>query len=209
MRETMLPGRDAAPRLTSYEEERARYRVTVPERFNPVLDIVEAWAADAPDDLALVSLGPQGETVAEQTVADIAADSRRVANALAGLGVRPGDPVFIMLPRVPAWYAAMLGVIRIGAVAMPGTNQLTSRDISYRIRAAEAVAVITSADGVGKVDAIEEDLPSVRERIAWDAGPHDGWHDLDAIAGDHLRPFIGATASAGSAPRDRARARRR
>ena len=191
MRETMLPGRDAAPRLTSYEEERARYRVTVPERYNPVLDIVEAWAADAPDDLALVSLGPHGETVAEQTVADIAAESRRVANALTELGVRPGDPVFIMLPRVPAWYAAMLGVIRIGAVAMPGTNQLTARDISYRIRAADAVAVITSADGVAKVDAIAEDLPSVRERIAWDAGAHDGWHDLDAIAaaaGDGATP---------------------
>ena len=108
-----------------------------------------------------MSLGPHGETVAEQTVADIAAESRRVANALIELGVRPGDPVFIMLPRVPAWYAAMLGVIRIGAVVMPGTNQLTARDISYRIRAADAVARHHRARTASrKVDAIAEDLPS-------------------------------------------------
>jgi acyl-coenzyme A synthetase/AMP-(fatty) acid ligase len=177
-----LPGRDAPPRLTSYEEERERYAVEVPDRFNPVLDIVEAWAQDAPDDLAVVSLGPSGETVAEHTVAELAAESRRIGRALLHLGIRPGDPVFIMLPRVPAWYAAMLGVIRIGAVAMPGTNQLTPRDIAYRIRAAGAVAVITGADGVEKVQAIGEELPSLRERIAWDAGPREGWHDLDAIA---------------------------
>jgi hypothetical protein len=61
--------------------------------------------------------------------------------------VQPGDRVFIMLPRVPAWYAAMLGAIRIGAVPMPGTNQLTSRDIGYRIAAAGATVAITGADG--------------------------------------------------------------
>ncbi len=54
--------------------------------------------------------------VAEQSAADLARESRRAARALSEFGVKPGDPVFIMLPRVPAWYAAMLGVIRIGAV---------------------------------------------------------------------------------------------
>lgn len=177
-----LPDRDAPPRLASYEEARETYGVEMPERFNPVLDIIEAWASEAPDDLALVSLGPAGETVAEHTVAEIAAESRRTARALLELGVKPGEPVFIMLPRVPAWYAAMLGVIRIGAVAMPGTNQLTSRDISYRIRAADGVAVITSAEGVQKVDAIEEDLPTLRHRIAVDADAAGDWHDFKAIA---------------------------
>ena len=176
-----LPDRTALPNMTSYEEARATYRVHVPERFNPTVDIVERWAQEAPDDLALVSLGPGGESVAEHTAAALADAGQRVARALLAHGVKPGDPVFIMLPRVPAWYAAMLGVIRIGAVPMPGTNQLTSRDIAYRIGAADGVVAITDATGVAKIDAIDDALPSLRLRIAWNAGAPDGWLDLDTL----------------------------
>lgn len=42
------PARDVEPRLTDYEHERATFRLEVPERFNPVLAIVEAWAGDEP-----------------------------------------------------------------------------------------------------------------------------------------------------------------
>lgn len=182
-----LPDRSAPPRLTSYEEERASYRVEVPDTYNPVIDIVERWAQEGPDDLALVSLDGQGDVVAEQTAADLAREARRAARALLALGVKKGDPVFIMLPRVPAWYAAMLGVIRIGAVAMPGTNQLTSKDIAYRIRSSDAVAAITDASGAAKIDAIDEPLGSLRHRVVWDGDGRDGWLDLDAMmdqAGD-------------------------
>jgi acyl-coenzyme A synthetase/AMP-(fatty) acid ligase len=191
MLEQTLPDRSAPPRMADYEEECATFTVDVPERFNPVIDIIERWAAEAPDDLALVSLGPKGETVAEHTIEQLAAESRLAARALLELGVTKGDPVFIMLPRVPAWYAAMLGAIRIGAVVMPGTNQLTARDIAYRIKAADATVAITGGDGAQKIDAIEDELPSLRTRIAWDAGGRDGWHDFDAIlaaAGDGETP---------------------
>jgi acetyl-CoA synthetase len=189
-----LPDRSAPPRLTSYEQARADYRPDVPDVYNPVIDIVERWAHEAPDDIALVSLNGAGELVAEQTAADLARDARRAARALLALGIKPGDPIFIMLPRVPAWYAAMLGAIRIGAVAMPGTNQLTSRDIAYRIRSADAVAAITDATGVAKIDAIDavdEPLESLRHRIAWNAGTQSRWRDLDAVmseAGDGELP---------------------
>jgi acetyl-CoA synthetase len=177
--------------MASYEAERASYRIEVPETFNPVIDILERWAEEAPDDLALVTLDGRGEALAEHTAADLALESRRAARALLGLGVSKGDPVFIMLPRVPAWYAAMLGVIRIGAVAMPGTNQLTSRDIGYRIRSAEAVAAITDLGGAAKVDAIEEPLASLRWRISSGGDAPEGWSDLDALikqAGDGETP---------------------
>ncbi|MGZ6564899.1 MAG: AMP-binding protein, partial [Solirubrobacteraceae bacterium] len=164
-----------------------RYRVDVPDTYNPTIDIVERWAQEVPDDLALVSLDGSGGVVAEQSAADLARDARQAARALLELGVRKGDPVFIMLPRVPAWYAAMLGVIRIGAIAMPGTNQLTPRDISYRVRSAGAVAAITDAAGADKIDAIDDPLDTLQHRIAWNAGGRAGWHDLDELmmnAGD-------------------------
>jgi acetyl-CoA synthetase len=181
---------EVSPRLTDYDTERATFRIEVPERFNPVIDIVERWAMEAPVDMALVSLDGQGDVVAEQTVADLARESRRAARALLALGIKKGDPVFVMLPRVPAWYSAVLGAIRIGAVPMPATNQLTSRDIAYRLRSADAVAAITDATGAEKIDAIEDPPASLRDRIAWGGGI-EGWEDLDGrmeAAGDGETP---------------------
>ena len=176
-----LPDRQAPARLSAYDVEYGSYSVEVPERFNPVIDIVERWAAEQPEDIALVSLGPRGELVAEQTTVDLARESRRAARALLELGVGPRDPVFIMLPRVPAWYAAVLGASRIGAIPMPGTNQLTARDIGYRLRTAGAVAAITDASGAGRVDGAEDLPATLRHRVAWGGGAPEGWLDFDEL----------------------------
>jgi acetyl-CoA synthetase len=184
-----LPTRSAPPRLADYEAERHSYHLDVPERFNAVIDIVERWASEAPRDMALVSLDGQGSVMAEQTTEDLARESRRAARALLQLGVKKGDPVFIMLPRIPAWYSAVLGTIRIGAVPMPGTNQLTARDIAYRLRSADAVAAITDAAGVSKVEEIADPPPTLARRIA--VGGATGWHDLEELmeaAGDGETP---------------------
>jgi acetyl-CoA synthetase len=198
MSTTSLPDRATPPNLADYDEARASYHLDRPERFNPVIDIIDAWAADAPDDLALVSLGPNGSTNAEHTVAQLAAESRRAARALAALGIGKGDRIFIMLPREPAWYVAMLGAIRLGAVVMPGTNQLTGRDIAYRIRAAGAVAAITDATGAEKLDGWDEELPTLRTRIASNAGGREGWTDFESAldaAGDGEVPASPTAAS--------------
>jgi acetyl-CoA synthetase len=179
------PGRDAEPRLTSYEEAYAGFRVKVPERFNPVVDIVERWAEEDPGALALISLGPEGEVVAEQSAAALAADARRAAAALLELGVGKGDRVLVMLPRVPAWYAAMLGAIRIGAIPSPTPNISVERDIAYRLDQLGAAVAIVDAQGAAKVERIEDELPHLRDRICWTDGADerapDGWLDFDAI----------------------------
>jgi acetyl-CoA synthetase len=181
-----LPNRSAEPRMSDYDAEKAGFRLEVPEVFNPVIDIVEKWAAEAPDDLALVSLDGEGGAVAEQTVADLALESRRAARALLDAGVGKGDRVFIMLPRVPAWYTAMLGAIRIGAVVMPAPNMLTPRDIGYQLRVSKASVAITDGSGAERLDAVTEELPGLRLKIAWGGGG-EGWLDLDEMldaAGD-------------------------
>jgi acetyl-CoA synthetase len=169
--------------MSDYQKERDAYKVSVPDRFNAVRDIVEAWAEDEPDAIALVSIDGQGNLVAEHTVADLAAEARRAAAALQALGVGKGDQVFVMLPRMPAFYFAILGAMRIGAVPMPGPNLLTPRDIAYRIERGEAVAAITDGPGAEKIDRIQDDLPTLRHRLRWapDAEARDGWQDLDEL----------------------------
>jgi acyl-coenzyme A synthetase/AMP-(fatty) acid ligase len=183
-RPVALPDRECEPRLRDYDAEYGSYTVTVPERFNAVTAIVETWAQEDPEALAVLSLAADGEITGKQTAAQLATDARATARALIGLGIGPGDRVFVMLPRVAEWYAAMLGCIRIGAVPMPGPNLLTAHDIEYRIRQAGAVAAITDPAGAVKVDAAGNAL-SVRLCVGDDAPA--GWLSFServAAAGD-------------------------
>lgn len=186
-----LPDRSAPPRMADYEREYASFRLEVPEVFNPTIDIVEAWAGRDPEAPALVSLDGAGGVVAEDTAADLARESRRCARALAAAGIGKGDRVFVMLPRVPAWYAAVLGAIRIGAVVAPAPNMLTPRDIGYRVGTLGAVAAIVDSGGAERLDAAPEGTDSLRVKIAWDAERGAG----EAAAGDAPAAAVGTSAA--------------
>jgi acetyl-CoA synthetase len=181
------PARECTPRLADIDSERARYRIDVPKRYNAVLDIVETWAAEDPDALAVLSLDAVGDVVAEQSAADLARASREAARALLDLGVGKGDHVFVMLPRLPEWYAVLLGAIRIGAVPMPGPNLLTAKDIAYRFSQTGATAAVTDPAGTSKVDAA---APGLATRLCVGPAP-DGWLSFEercSAAGDGETP---------------------
>ncbi len=161
--------------MTSYEEARASFRLDVPARFNFARDVVDAWAAREPGREALVAVGPSGGDVRRFTFADVSRASDRAANFLAACGVSTGDRVFVMLPRVPAWYEVLLGCFKLGAVPMPGTTLLTDRDIAYRIGAAEATVAVTDAAGSERVDLAAPSCPSLTTRITTDDVASEGW----------------------------------
>ncbi len=165
------PSRDCVPRFTDLGAERASFRVEVPERFNAVRDIVDRWAAEDPGAVAVVSVDACGELVAEQSVADLARASREAARALLDLGVGNGDHVFVMLPRIPEWYAALLGAMRIGAIPMPAPNLLTPKDIAYRFGQTGARVAITDPAGAVKVD---QAVPDLAVRLCVGGAPN-GW----------------------------------
>ncbi|MGE0066999.1 MAG: AMP-binding protein, partial [Solirubrobacterales bacterium] len=181
------PARDAAPRLADYERERSSFQISVPERYNPVLAIVESWAAEDPDAPAVLSLTSEGEVANLQTAAELARASRMAARALLAAGIRKGDYVFVMLPRIAEWYAAMLGAMRIGAVPMPGPTLLTAKDIGDRLQRSGARGVITDPAGAAKVDATGLE-PAVRFSVGHLAGD---WIDFGVAceeAGDGATP---------------------
>ena len=82
--------------------------------------------------------------------AELADRFRRASGFLHKAGIQCGDRVLVMLPRVPAWWIEMLGLIRLGAVPIPATTLLTAKDIAYRVQAAGITAILTDADGAAK-----------------------------------------------------------
>ncbi len=177
------PGRDCPPRLDDYPTEYASFRLSAPERFNAVEAVLDTWARDAPDDPAVLSLDGEGGVLALQSAAELAHESRRAARALLARGVGAGDHVFVMLPRCPEWYAALLGCMRIGAVPMPGPNMLTPKDVAYRIQSAGAVAAVSDPGGAAKVD---DAAPALGVRLCVGAGAAApaGWEDFEAVLAD-------------------------
>ncbi|MEW6058836.1 MAG: AMP-binding protein [Actinomycetota bacterium] len=169
---------DVPPNMTDYEEARRGFRLEVPDRFNYARDVVDVWAARAPAKLALLALDEGGSNERRFTFADVARGSNQAANFLAAQGIGKGDRVFLMLPRIPEWHLALLGCIKLGAVPMPGTPLLTSRDVEYRIGRAEAAAAIVDSQGAVKVDEVRDRLASLRSRICVGEAPSAGWHSF-------------------------------
>jgi acyl-coenzyme A synthetase/AMP-(fatty) acid ligase len=157
----------------------------VPEFFNFATDILDGWAQTRPEGLGLWCV--DGLTGAEQkfTFQRLSQLSLQAANLFQAQGLCPGDPVLIMLPRVWQWWVAMLGLIRLGAVPVPGTMQLMPRDVAYRLQTARIRGVITSAEGIAKVDGFDG------VRVAVGCGPV-GWLDFDAAMKTAPTEFRGA-----------------
>ena len=149
------------------------WELKVPEYFNFATDVIDRWAETQPDALGLWCVNAALGAEQKFTFQQLSRLSAQAANVFRSAGVRRGDRALIMMPRVPQWWIAMLGLIRLGAVPVPGTLQLTPRDVAYRIQAAKITAVIANADGVAKLDGFDG------MRLAVGEAPS-GWGDFDA-----------------------------
>ncbi len=155
------------------------FRWSVPEDFN-FGALVDAWATDR-SRVALYWENEAGLT-ARLTFWDLKLATNRFMNALAGLGVGRGDPVMVMLPRMPAWQTAVIGALKLGALVIPCTASLRAKDIAYRARHSGARAIVTTVEQVPEVDRALADLPGVDVRLALGGAPA-GWHDFDTVMG--------------------------
>src|SRR5438876_8663035 len=126
-----------------------------PTHFNFAGDVMEKWAKERPEALALWCAREGDSAEQKLTFGQLGQQLRRAASFFDQLGLRRGDRVLIIAPRVPQWWIAILGLIRLGVVPIPGTTLLTSRDIGYRIETSGASTLLTDVEGAAKADGTE------------------------------------------------------
>ncbi|MBR1927831.1 MAG: AMP-binding protein, partial [Bacteroidales bacterium] len=114
------------------DDFRKNFRLRVPEDFNFAYDVMDAWAEEAPDKLALLWTSEEG-ACRRFSFRDLKIMSDRAASYFQTLGIGKGDMVMIILGRRYEFWVTMLALHKIGAVAIPATHLLTARDIIYRI----------------------------------------------------------------------------
>ena len=168
-------------------ETRRTFRLHVPDDYEFTRDVVEHWAAQHPGKLALVAVDPRGEDRREISFGDLARASRRVANALEGLGITAGERAFVMLPRIPEWYELLLGMFRHGVIPMPATTLCTARDIAQRIERAQATIAVVDDEAAAKLATVRDQCSSLRHVIVVGAPAEAGderYEDLRARASD-------------------------
>lgn len=174
----MTQTQPGAHNMLDYEAERRGFELTAPADFNWAFDVIDRWAED-PQKEAMFWVGPGGEE-RHITFDTFRRRSNRLANALEQLGVRRGDRVFLMLPRLVEWWESILGIMRAGAVSMPGTTLLTPKDIAYRANLAEARIAITDGANAPKFDEVRAQCPSLEILIVV-GGEREGWHSYEAL----------------------------
>lgn len=129
-----------------YYDEVKNFKINVPEKFSFPLDVFDKWK----DSTAL--LWTDGESMKNFSFNELTILSSKLAGGLKNLGLKKGDRILIILPNVPEWWVIILAIMRINAVSIPGTTLLTSKDIEYRLRAAEIKAVISDQENAEKIE---------------------------------------------------------
>ena len=180
-----------SPNMTDYEAERREFKLEVPEYFNFATDVIGKWASD-PTKPAMLWIGPHGEERG-LTFAHFAEYSSRAANAFSKLGIKKGDRILVMLPRVPEWWESVLGLMKIGAIPVPCTTLLTPKDIQFRAEAAEASAIITDNEGAAKFDQVRSECPTIQHAILIDTPQSErtGWTNYHQIVNEASPEFAG------------------
>ncbi len=149
------------------------------ESYNFAFDTVDAIAKKQPDKLAMIHIS-RDKTERRFTFNDMKRASAQCANYFKALGIKKGDRVMLVLKRHYQFWYAILGLHKLGAIAIPATNQLQEHDFEYRFNAADVNAIVCTADGdvAAQVDLAAAKCPTMKTKVLV-GGEREGWHNFD------------------------------
>ena len=149
------------------------------DAFNFAFDIVDGIARREPDKLAMVYVDNDGNE-RRFTFKDMKDASSQAANYFTSLGIKRGDRVMLVLKRHYQFWFSILGLHKLGAIAIPATNQLLEHDFTYRFEKAGVSAILCTGDGdtAHQVE-LAEQVTGVNLTKIIVGLPRDGWHDFD------------------------------
>ena len=150
----------------SVEDYNKNLEFIIPENFNFAYDVMDAWAEEAPERLALLWTNDLGDEI-RTTYGELKEQSDQAASYLMSLGIGKNDPVMLILKRRYEWWVIMLALCKIGAIVIPATHMLTKKDIIYRNTRASVKAIICVDDPyvTEQIKLAMPDSPTVKQYI--------------------------------------------
>ena len=160
---------------TSYEVAAGGFRWPELPVYNFATEWFDGLAEENPDGIALWVIDGDEET--KLTFAELAARSVATAHLLADLGLKRGDRLLMVLGNcVPLW-ELMLGAIRLGAVIIPATPQLSATDLADRVERGEARLLVAAGAEADRFAHLDLELGKLAVGCSEDAPTPEGWVD--------------------------------
>ena len=147
-----------------YKALMAEYKITYPDTFNFAYDVMDELAREKSQKLAMVYVSNDKSKVLRFTFGDMARESDRAANYLYSMGVRKGSKVLLILKRNYLFWFIMLGLNKIGAVAVIATHLLKKKDIVYRCNKAGIDFAVITGDG-DVTECFDEAVPEMDKKV--------------------------------------------
>jgi acetyl-CoA synthetase len=169
----------------SVEDYNKNLEFIIPEHFNFAYDVMDVWAEENPDALALLWTNDEGKE-RRTTFRQLKEESDQAASYLQSIGIGKGDPVMLILKRRYDWWVVMLALHKLAAVVIPATHMLTKHDIIYRNTRASVKAIICVDDDyvVSQVKESLSESPTVKNvEIV-----NDSWEEKWKQAPKFVRP---------------------
>ena len=164
--------------FVSQEDYGKNLEFIIPEHFNFAYDVMDEWAKEKPEKLALLWTNDEGESI-RFSFSDLKEQSDRAAAYFMQLGIGKGDMVMLILKRRYEFWLSMLALHKIGAVAIPATHMLTTHDIIYRNNRASVKAIICAGEEyiLEQVAGSRAESPTLEILVSIGPKQADGFHD--------------------------------
>ncbi len=164
--------------FSSYEDLYENFSINIPGDFNYAYDVVDVIAAETPDKTAIVWCDDKGNE-ASFSFAQMKYYSDKAANFFKNNGIKKSDPVMLILKRRYEFWFCLLGLHKIGAICIPATHLLTTKDIVYRCNAADIKMIVSVTDDevIEHVEKAMPDTPTLKTK-ALVGDKRKGWLDF-------------------------------
>jgi acetyl-CoA synthetase len=165
--------------FSSYNEFKENFRINIPENFNFAYDVVDEIAIDDPDKVAMVWCDDKGKE-AVFTFEQMKYYSDKTANFFKSQGIRKGDPVMLILKRHFEFWFCTIALNKLGAITIPATHLLSTKDIVYRNNAADIKMIVCVPDQevIQHIEEAESKSPTLRSKVVIGLD-REGWLDFN------------------------------
>ncbi len=166
----------------TYDDLRRNYKLTYPDNFNFAYDVLDRLAERKPDALSMLWVSGSGEEK-HISFSEMSRYSNKVANFFKDLGIGKGDLVMLVLKRSYLFWYCMMGLSKLGAVAVQATHLLTAKDYEYRLNAGKIKMAVITGDGdcTDNFDAGLSNYETLKlKAVTGRKQAGDGWIDFEA-----------------------------
>lgn len=160
-----------------------KFEINCPDNYNFGYDIIDKFGELEPNRRALMWVNLAGDEKLF-SYSELSRLSTQAANMFTAMGIKKGDKVMLVLKRNYQFWYAIIGLIKIGAIAIPATHLLTAHDFVYRFEQANVKAVVCTYDHKDIAQFVEDAEDEMKQKltvkfIANSSGGRSGWIDFD------------------------------